>query len=189
MANMEEIRNILGGPDDSGRIPAWKVDTFIGQAEFFNGNLVHKVDAVGMGPTPDSIQLVTYDTWNDETRLSRMLVVGFAQVETILQGLLEAEKRIVDMEATAVEAWPELPLVLAEAEGVKGNVKVLVDQYKDRLEVKLAKDGRGKQWMKWQPTANRQMMKLMLEAYDAIEAAVGSESHGNAPDEGDEFAF
>ena len=187
--SIDDIREILDGPGDSGRIPAWKVETFIGQAEFFNGNLVRKVSAVGMGPNPDSAQLVTYDTWNDETRLSRMLVIDFPQVPPILQGLLDAETRLVDMESTAVEAWPELPLVLAEVEGVKGTVKVLVDQYKGRLEIKLAKDNRSKQWMKWQPNANRQMMKLMLQAFDAIEAAIGSDDTGIAPEEGDGLPF
>jgi len=110
-------------------------------------------------------------------------------VPPILQGLLDAETRIVDLDATAVEAWPEFPLVLAEAEGVKGTVKVLVDTYKDRLEIRVTKDKRSKQWMKWQPNANRQMMKLMLEAYDAIEAAVGSADTDNGPEEGDGIPF
>jgi len=192
MPNLDDIRNIIGGPDDSSRLPTWKCDAFIGQAEFFNGNLIHKVNAVGMGPTPDSIQIVTYDTWNEETRLSRMLVVEFAQVPPILQGLLDAETRIVDLDATPVEAWPELPLVLAEAEGLKDTVKVLVDHYKGRLEIKLTKNSggnRSKQWMKWGPNANRQLMKLILQAYDSIEAAVASADPDNGPEEGDGIPF
>ena len=126
-----------------------------------------------MGPTPDSVQLATHDTWNEETRISRMLVMAFNQVPAILQGLLDAEASIVNMEATDQESWPELPIVLAEAEGEKSTVKVLVDVYKGRLEVKLTKSNggnRSRQWIKWNPNSNRDMMRVILHAYDAIEA-------------------
>jgi|GEM_PF-6711961 len=191
MSTVDNIREILGSPDESrSQIPNWKIVKSVGAVERFRGNQVLKVDIVGMGASPDQIQITTQDTWEGETRISRCLVMGHDQAPAVLQGLLDAEIRIADLEATDRDSWPEMPLVLAEAEAAKNTLKVMVDLYRDNLEMKITKNsggGRTGQWAKWDANSCRPMMRLILQAYDAISETVNTVEPDQDPSQGEDL--
>ena len=169
---LSRIRKVLGTHDvPATQIPIWQVIVAVGKFERYRGLQVTTIDIVGMGSAPDKIQIVTHDTYQGETRISRFLVAGHDQMPTLLCGLMDAETRIANLEATDRASWPPMPLVVAVAEGEMGAIKAVVGFYKEKLEIILTKGSAGGgngQWVKWGLQDNRAAMQILLQAYDRI---------------------
>jgi len=189
---LRELFNAAPAPVASSVMPDWLHYEEIGAITSFKGTLEIQFSSVGNN-SPEMILIDTQDYRQGKWSRSRWLTILPEEVGGVLQALAQADIQLADLNASAPAAWPQLPLLAGEGISASGSVRVLMDQYHDRLEVKLSRaDAAGKslrngQWAKIYPNDIKKAGSLILQAYDRIVAST-SEA-GNNREDGNDLPF
>jgi hypothetical protein len=150
---LRELFNAAPAPAAPAVMPDYKHHAEIGAISLFKGTHELQFSAVGH----DSLEMVLLDAQDyreGQWSRSRWLTILPGEVGGVLQALLKAEVQLADLNSSAPASWPQLPALAGEGTSASGSVRVLVDRYHDRLEVKLSRaDASGKslrngQWAK-----------------------------------------
>lgn len=186
---LRELFNAAPAPAASSAMPDWAHYEKIGGISLFKGT--HELQVVAVGnDSPDAILVDTQDCREGQWSRSRWLTILPEEVGGVLQALLQAEVQLADLSASAPAAWPQLPILAGEGTSTSGCVRVLVDRYHERLEVKLSRaDAAGKslrngQWAKIYPNDIKKAGSLILQAYDRVVASK-SEAESDREDASD----
>lgn len=189
---LRELFNATPAPAASTAMPDWPHYAEIGVITLFKGT--HEIQFAAVGQ--DSLEIVLVDTQDyreGKWTRSRWLTILPEEVGGVLQAILQADVQLADLNASAPATWPQLPIFAGEGTSASGVVRVLVDQYHERLEVKLSrsdvagKNLRSGQWAKIYPNDIKKVGSLILQAYDRIVAST-SEA-GNNREDGNDLPF
>ncbi len=167
----------------------------IGLISLFKGMHEIRVELIGK----DALEQVLIDTWdcrNGEWSRTRALPIRHCEVGDILRALNHAGIQLADLGSASREERPKFPLLAGEATSDYGTIRVLVDEYNDRLEVKLSRSDlagtglRNGQWAKVRPEDLRCFGSLMIQAYDRLTTTVTEiEECASATEDGSDLPF
>jgi hypothetical protein len=132
------------------------------------------------------VLIQTFDREEEEWKLSRWILLEYPQVPAVLDGLINAEILLATLSSTPRQDWTSLPHTTGEAPCSSGDTTMVqVDEWNDRLDVKMTtfvgcSSSRTGQWAKFGGLDIRDMMRLLIQAFDTItESSTSRDSSDN----------
>jgi len=156
----------------------------LGVESRFNNTQEIRFAVVGAS-APEVILVETYDLDNRAWVLKRFILIAPNQVVGILEGLHEADRRLAELDLAPRDQWPAFPLPTGEGSNETSAIKVVLDMYNDRLNVKVtvhsATGNRSSQWLKIGTGGDcYTVMAYLIQGYDFI---AQNSRHQSTPDD------
>lgn len=138
-ALIELLENRFGSGAQSGPAPQkkWDLRNKKGKHLRFQGRQEIRVDAVGNDHAEHAL-IEVWDTKDGALGLKSSLIISGEQLQQFLAALLKAEAVEADLALTPQEHRPAFPIVIDEVPGSMGAIKLVLDDYKTRIQVKVS---------------------------------------------------
>lgn len=171
--NLAQAGSENGGRGGSGSasLPKFSYRHEFGVEPRFNNTQENKFAVVGAN-APEFILVETHDLKDQVWVLKRFILIAPNQVVGILEGLHEADRRLAELDLAPRDQWPAFPLPMSEGSNETSAIKVVLDMYNDRLNVKVTAHGatgnRNGQWLKIDPVDCILVMRYLIQGFDFI---------------------
>jgi hypothetical protein len=123
--------------------------------------------------TPEFIHAETFDSVDETWVSKRFINLYMSELEQVMDRLLEAERRVEELSNQPQNEWPTFPFSTTSSDEMNEAVRVQVDHYNGKFNVKVARTGnsKGRQWLVVSPQDIKDLMLWLLRANDQLKAA------------------
>lgn len=143
----------------------------------FKGMQEVRIAAVG-DAGPEHALIEVWDTKDSVMAWKTGILVPGEQLQHVLGALLKAEEVEADLVLTPKEHRPVFPIVVDEVPGSMGLIKVILDEYNDRIQVKLSHSIHGRRsgggWLSVGVEDIQPIGSMLLKVLKSIPAADGA---------------
>lgn len=173
LARFREELSQSGSGGGGTSLPSFGFRHELGVFPRFRGSQELRFAAVG-ATGPDFIIVETWDLVNGVWVLKRFILIAPDQVVGALEGLHEADRRSADLDLLPRDQWPAFPLPTGEGASETSIVKVMLDMYNERLNVKVTRTVTGAgslrnwQWLSIGPVDAPEIMRFLIQGFDFI---------------------
>lgn len=188
--DLAQFGSVNGGRAGGGNasLPNFGFRHELGVESRFNNTQEIRFAVVGAN-APEYILAETHDLKDQVWILKRFIVIAPNQVVGILEGLHESDRRLAELDLSPRDQWPAFPLPMNEGNNETNAIKVVMDMYNDRLNVKVTAHGatgnRNGQWLKIDPGDCILVMRYLIQGFDFI--ALNSQPQPSSDDDGIPF--
>lgn len=172
-----------------GPMPKWNQKTEIGVHKPYRTQELRVSTVEKDGDA--SIILETIELGDGQETLKCWLWLHLGMIPGVLAGLIEAEKRLADLEGCPPTEWPDLPLHCGDGKAGREEILIMLSAYKGRLEAKLSTSiaggsARNGRWAKLNPQDIQPVGRLILQAYDQARSTATNAATPNSANEYDD---
>jgi hypothetical protein len=186
---LAQLRGILSGSMSSPDplISAWRLRKTVGTHPRFKGSQEIRISVAGE-ETFTHVLIETFDKKDRGFALTRYLDLAHAQIPAFLEFLLKAEEVEATLFSTNRMSWPLLPLYIGEALAASNTVKISIDEFRERLQIKVSKEvlssspRRSGEWSTFGGQDVRPIALLIIQAFDSLGSGIAT----TVPQEDDE---
>jgi hypothetical protein len=172
---LAHLREILGQAQShlGSSLRSWAIRHEVGVHLRFKGTQEIRVSAVGE-QEPDHVLVDTFDQKDGAFTPTRTLIMARVQIPPVLEFLLKAEEVGANLSTASRDSWPTLPIFTGEATADGTSVKVTVDEFRDRLQIKISKcllssaSKHSGEWATFGAQDIRPIALLLVQAFDAM---------------------
>ena len=126
---------------------------------------------------PEYICAETFDLVDGVWVSKRILNYFTHELPQLMDDLLSAEHQADEMSTQPKDSWTPITISSTPSDTTSQGVKVVVDPYNGKINVKLTRSGssKGRQWLVTSPSDIKELMIWLLKSADQLKAAVAGE--------------